>query len=73
MYFEMMGNKPGRRVFQLTLATLLAFTMAVECLANEVYGVGDTISPIELTDQHGKTGDVDRTTASRALSLSKPG
>lgn len=62
MYFEMMGNKPGRRVFQLTLATLLAFTMAVECLANEVYGVGDTISPIELTDQHGKTGDVDRTT-----------
>lgn len=62
MYFEMTGAKPGRRVLQLTLATLLAFTMAVECLANEVYGVGDTISPIELPDQHGKTGDVDRTT-----------
>ena len=62
MYFETMGDRPGRLVFQLTLTTLLALTMTVEGMADELYAVGDTISPIELTDQHGKTGDVDRAT-----------
>lgn len=56
------SNRAVRRSSVLAGSIALACLVGVETMADDAYGVGDSVAAIELTDQHGEVGSVDGST-----------